>query len=246
MRIDDSRTIEVVAHRGANGVAPENTRAAVARCLDFGVDVIELDVRSSLDGELYNLHDATLDRTTDGRGPARFRRAAYIDRLDAGSWFAPEFAGERVPRIRDLIEEFRGRMKFFLDIKSGSLRRIVRIIREMGIAGDTFVWFADPLKERRFRRRAPEVALKVNVASPGEIASKALPRGARLVECGTASLSEELVAEAHRNGLRVMANCGAAGEEAFERVIAAGADLVNLDRPQDFARFVGYGGEHGA
>lgn len=232
------RTIEVVAHRGANGVAPENTRAAVARCLDFGVDVIELDVRRSLDGVLYNLHDATLDRTTNGGGLASLRTSGYIDGLDAGGWFSSEFVGERVPRIRDVVEEFRGRMKFFLDIKSGSLRKIVRCIREAGISDDVFVWFANPLKERRFRRLAPDIAIKVNVAKPQEIEEKALPRGARVVEVGMGSLNAELVAEAHRHGLRVMANCGRAGEEAFARIVESGVNMVNLDRPQDFAAFV--------
>ncbi len=89
MRIISTRDIELVTHRGVNGLAPENTRSAVAKCLDFYVDVIELDVRRTLDGVLYNLHDSTLDRTTDGSGALSFRPAAYVDRLDAGAWSFP-------------------------------------------------------------------------------------------------------------------------------------------------------------
>jgi glycerophosphoryl diester phosphodiesterase len=87
-----------VAHRGLFRHAPENTLAAFAACLDLRLG-IELDVRRTKDGALVCLHDATLDRTTDGKGPLAERTLAEVQRLDAGRWFHPDFAGERVPTL---------------------------------------------------------------------------------------------------------------------------------------------------
>lgn len=239
MQITKGRNIEVVAHRGANGLAPENTRAAIEKCIDFHVDVIELDVCRSLDGVLYNFHDLTLDRTTDGSGPLILRRSAYIDGLDAGAWFSPEFRGERVPRIRDLIEAFRGKLKFFLDVKSGSLRKLVRIIRETGVSEDVFVWFASSSKEQRFMRLAPDIAVKRNIGSKEKLKEAVLPPSTRIIEVPVSALSEEFIEMAHERGLRVMPRCGqGAGPHEWERLVSTGADMVNLDSPQEFAEFI--------
>lgn len=84
-------------------MAPENTMAAFRRGAEAGADAIEFDVQSTADGQLVVIHDATLDRTTDGTGAVFETDAASIARVDAGSWFAPDFAGERVPTLADVL-----------------------------------------------------------------------------------------------------------------------------------------------
>jgi glycerophosphoryl diester phosphodiesterase len=88
----------VVAHRGLFRHAPENTLAAFSACLDLRLGM-ELDVRRTKDGVLVCLHDATLDRTTDGKGPVAEFTLAELQRLDAGRWFHADFAGERIPTL---------------------------------------------------------------------------------------------------------------------------------------------------
>jgi glycerophosphoryl diester phosphodiesterase len=94
--------VRTVGHRGAQADAPENTVAAFRAALTAGVDEIEFDVQLTSDGVPVVLHDATLDRTTDGHGPLRDHTWAEIERLDAGGWSAPEHAGERVPSLEQL------------------------------------------------------------------------------------------------------------------------------------------------
>ena len=100
------RELEIVAHRGANHLAPENTFAAAQKCVELRVDYVEIDVRTSKDGVMYILHDKTLDRTTNGTGEISARSSDYIDTLDAGSWFGSEFSGEKVPRLKPFLEAF--------------------------------------------------------------------------------------------------------------------------------------------
>lgn len=102
----------VVAHRGASGHAPENTLAAVDAAADLDTEWVEVDVQRSADGELFLMHDTTLERTTDAaerfpdRAPWRVAdfTAEEIARLDAGRWFAADFAGEPVPTLADCLD----------------------------------------------------------------------------------------------------------------------------------------------
>ena len=116
---DDSnaqRPIEVVVHRGANDLAPENTMPSADSALAHGATWIEVDVRTSKDGVMYNLHDETLDRTTDGSGNIGERTSDYIDRLDAGSWYdETRFKGLHVPTIEAMLEGLKGRANVFFD-----------------------------------------------------------------------------------------------------------------------------------
>ena len=94
----------VVAHRGASAAAPENTLAAFARAAEMGARWVECDVRLTADRVPVVIHDATLDRTTDGTGAVADRTVAAIARLDAGAWFARAFAGEPVPTLEATLD----------------------------------------------------------------------------------------------------------------------------------------------
>ncbi len=94
----------IIAHRGAKLVSPENTLAAIAKAADFGAKWVEIDAALSADGVPVIIHDATLDRTTNGRGPVDQQYVEVLTKLDAGSWFAPEFAGEAIPTLEQAAE----------------------------------------------------------------------------------------------------------------------------------------------
>jgi glycerophosphoryl diester phosphodiesterase len=124
-----SDDVDVVAHRGSSGAAPENTLAAVRLAVRQGSEVIENDVQRTADGELVIVHDTSLARTTDveqkfpGRSPwnvADFT-LSEIRTLDAGSWFAPEFAGERVPTLAEWGDAVGGRAGMLIEVKNPAL-----------------------------------------------------------------------------------------------------------------------------
>ncbi len=93
----------VIGHRGAAGCAPENTLAGLRRAAALGCRWVEFDVRLTADGELVLLHDARLERTTDGHGKVHALPLSAIRRCDAGNRFDPCFAGERVPSLAEAI-----------------------------------------------------------------------------------------------------------------------------------------------
>ena len=109
-----------IAHRGASALAPENTMTAFEKAIELGADVIELDLHLTRDDELVVIHDDTLDRTTDGRGPVHVRSLEELRRLDAGRWFADRFGGQRIPTLTEVLDRFAGKVPLALEVKAGS------------------------------------------------------------------------------------------------------------------------------
>ncbi|MDH3271123.1 MAG: glycerophosphodiester phosphodiesterase family protein [Gemmatimonadota bacterium] len=100
---------EIIAHRGYSARAPENTVVALEAGLDAGADAVEFDLHTAGDGTPVLMHDASLRRTTNGRGRVTRRSIEQLATLDAGSWFAEEFAGEPVPTLGAALKSVGGR-----------------------------------------------------------------------------------------------------------------------------------------
>lgn len=94
----------VFAHRGASAHAPENTLTAFQLAINQNSDGIELDVMLTADSEIVVIHDTSIDRTTTGKGQVKFMDLSTLRQFDAGSWFGPEFAGERIPTLNEVLE----------------------------------------------------------------------------------------------------------------------------------------------
>lgn len=110
--------MQVIGHRGAAALAPENTWESFDVALGLGVDAIETDVRATSDGELVLLHDERLDRTTDEQGLIVHQSPwSFVKTLDVGSWFSEEFRGAKVPRLVDTLERYGKRVPVVLEIK---------------------------------------------------------------------------------------------------------------------------------
>ncbi len=117
--INQKRKVMLAAHRGASEAAPENTLAAIQKALNSPADFIEIDIHQTLDSQLVLMHDATLDRTTNGEGPISAMSLAQIKKLDAGSWFKPEFKNEKVPTLEEVLKLVKGRKKLLIELKKG-------------------------------------------------------------------------------------------------------------------------------
>ena len=108
----------IVAHRGYKKKYPENTLAAFQAAMDAGVPMIELDVTLSRDRKIIVIHDATLERTTNGHGPVHDYTLEELKQLDAGSWFHSDFADQRLPELGEVLELVDGRVITNIEIKS--------------------------------------------------------------------------------------------------------------------------------
>ncbi|MEN8376645.1 MAG: glycerophosphodiester phosphodiesterase family protein [Gemmatimonadota bacterium] len=118
--------MELIAHRGLSARAPENTLAALRLALDEGADALEWDVQASADGVPILLHDATLDRTTSGLGPADALSLQELRSLDAGSWFDVSYAAQPIPSLAEALALAHGRCgRIYPELKAGMHRRVI-------------------------------------------------------------------------------------------------------------------------
>ena len=115
--------IRVIAHRGASAHEPENTIRAFLRAAELGADLVELDVHLSADGVPMVIHDAHLERSTDGRGLVAQWTREDLQRLDAGG-------GERIPTLAEVLEAVRGRLGLYIELKApGTPAAVVEALR---------------------------------------------------------------------------------------------------------------------
>jgi glycerophosphoryl diester phosphodiesterase len=125
-----------IGHRGAMGVAPENTLASFAIAIKQGAQAIELDVQMSNDGELLVCHDDSLNRTTDRHGYIRDLNARDIRTADAGAWFADSFAGEKIPFLEEVLQLIPTEIMVNIEVKetkdSRMMQRLVELLNDYG------------------------------------------------------------------------------------------------------------------
>ncbi|MFS0705694.1 glycerophosphodiester phosphodiesterase [Cellulomonas sp. 179-A 9B4 NHS] len=126
----------VVAHRGNSSVAPQNTLAAFEAAWRAGAGSIEIDVQLTADGQVVVIHDDTLDATTSGSGPVAGTDLAGVRSLDAGAWFAPAYAGQRVPTFAEVVDLLLRRpgIDLLLEVKGAWTAEQVRGVTEPVLA----------------------------------------------------------------------------------------------------------------
>jgi glycerophosphoryl diester phosphodiesterase len=233
----------IVAHRGASRAAPENTIAAFRAAVDLRADGIEFDVQRTADGVLVVLHDATLERTTNGRGPLRAMRQADLKTLDAGSWFHPSHAGERIPTLEETIAAVPGHVRVFVEIKQGPAfdedieRAVADHLSQTGVIDRCEVSSFDHLSLKRFSMAAPTIPTGIlfsaRLIDPVAAATLA---GAAALHPDWDLIAPDLVPLAHDHGLAVVAWTVNAADQ-MERLAAMGVDAIITDLP-DLARRV--------
>jgi glycerophosphoryl diester phosphodiesterase len=224
-----NRPIQIVCHKGANKHAPENTFAAARLCVEWGVDYVEIDVHTSADGVLYVFHGPNLQRTTNGSGWIGAYTAEEIDSLDAGSWFSPAFAGERVPRLEEFLRWIKGKARIFFDVKNVEPQHMLDLIAATGFQQECFLWSYNPEWMHAFHVLAPDLALKVNVKTVEQARQAKAELDAGLVEVGVEECTPELAAACHDLGMEVMVLYAGNDPAVIKQIIHSGADLINTD-----------------
>lgn len=127
---------EVIGHMGSCADRPPNTLVGIQRAIEAGAHVAEIDVRTTRDGALICMHDEDVDRTTDGKGKVASMTLPELKRLDAGSKFAPKFAGERVPTLREVLVIAKSKITIMIDLKESDAEYAKKIATEVKEHGE--------------------------------------------------------------------------------------------------------------
>ena len=223
--------IEVVCHRGMHKIAPENSLHAARLCFEQGFQTVELDVRRTVDGALAVMHDATLDRTTDGKGPIAALTMSELRRLSAGIRFDPFFASERVMPLQAFLELAGADGRLYIEIKNADPAAVVAKVDNAGLLPRVFFWSPCPARLAALRDLPEDVRIMVERSSFPAIqdAIEALRPAVIQFDAMHDDLRE--IAACRRLGVAAMIKYFGADPAVFERLIRTKPDLINLDRP---------------
>ena len=153
----------IFAHRGASAHAPENTIASFALALELGAHGIELDVKLSADGEVVVIHDATLERTTNGQGKVSQHNLAALRALDAGSFFSQNFSLEKIPTLSEVFEQFGKRTYINVELtnysspRDGLADQVCALVKKFGLEENILFSSFLPSNLARTRNLIPEI-----------------------------------------------------------------------------------------
>ncbi len=226
---------QIIGHRGARGLEPENTMRSFRKALELGVDYIECDVHMTKDGRIVLMHDHTVDRTTNSSGRVNNFTFDEIRSLDAGK-------GERIPTLQELLDLvrtpfaqafFKGlRVKLHIELKDeAATEPTVRLVEKNGMEGEVFLTSGNTETLRQVRRLNPSISTEHIFGEPPDDAiERALSVGAKRVSCHISHLTGEFVRKAHENGIQVIAWTPNTVEEA-KKAIECSVDLICTDRP---------------
>ncbi len=231
-----SELTQIIAHRGASAERPECTIAAAKRAIEVGATATEVDVRTSKDGQLFILHDATLDRTTNGSGPANALTLAELQQLDAGSWFDETYRTETIPSLIQMARLCRGKIDLLLDLKEqgeGYDRKVAAVIREHGDPSKTLIGVRSVAQAIRFRKLLPE-AKQLGLIPTVEDVEAFAEAGVDYIRIWPKWLTEgdEPVKRVKATGKLLHVNGTTGGREEVLKLLAYEPDSTGADDPK--------------
>jgi len=228
--------LRVGGHRGTSARAPENTYAAFERAIADGGVYTETDVRATSDGALVLVHDASLDRTTDGSGPVSGMTLDQVRRLDAGSWFDASFRGQRVPEYPDFLAWIEGRAPFgaAIEVKAHGIGGRVAEMAWASSARDRLCIYAfdgeEIIAAKAVAPELPCVLLLRLSDDPGQVIARIDACGADGADVPWQWNAVELIAGMRERGWLIGGGSDEGGQAARE-LVEQGVDMIDTDDP---------------
>ncbi len=223
----------ITAHRGASGLAPENTLIAMVRAFEEGAGRAELDVQITADGEVVLMHDDTLTRTTGAGGEVADRTLEELRELEAGAWFGDAYAGEPVPTLRRILRWARGRLELNVEIKvprptPGIAARVIEVIRSERAGARCFITSFDRATVEEVKRLAPE--LRTGFIFGQDYPVDILAGGWEILSCHESVVDSGFVQRAHAAGKAVHV-WTVNDPERMRALLRLGVDSIITNRP---------------
>jgi len=231
---------QVVAHRGASSLAPENTLASVRKAMELGADYCEIDVQLTKDGEVVLLHDSRLKRTAGTAGILSEYTLDELRQFEVGSWFNPEFDGEPIPTLTEVIRTIKGKMLLNIEIKvsreeTDIVRKVVDIIHSEGIRKKCIVTSFGRSEVEKVKELDPRIMT-------GFIFSQKYPPDVfegnwDALSCNFRVVDADFVAKARENKKKIYVWTVDEKEE-MNRLMELQVDGIITNRPQDLIPLV--------
>ncbi len=233
----------VIAHRGNHARAHENTLTALQAAIEAGVDFAEIDLRRTADGQYVLMHDATVDRMTDGHGAVKDLSFDQIRALHVRDLKRPEIPPDRVPSLPEVLTLIKGRLNIYLDFKAGERSFVAQAIRDAGVTNQILVY--DELESLpEWHRVAPELPCIISPPDKAmarkQIVDFALEHHIEVLDGSWQDYSAAAVAAATRAGIKIWPDIQSSLEDEnyFAKVLKRGFSGVQTDHPEALIKWL--------
>ncbi len=234
----------VIAHRGDHVEVPENTLAAYEKAIEHGADFIETDLRTTKDGELVIMHDASVDRMTNGKGKVKdlayeeIKKLRVINKNKTGSQEYP------IPTFKDVLNTCRGKIGIYLDFKDADPDKVYAMIKEAGMEKNVIVYLNKEEQYFQWKKAAPQMPL---MSSPPENAKdiKAFQQflnkwDVSILDGSLEEYNEEMLKTARLNNVAVWLDVqsGDEGPAKWNSAIQKGIKGLQTDHPEKLIQYL--------
>ncbi|MFD2519837.1 glycerophosphodiester phosphodiesterase [Emticicia soli] len=225
------------AHRGSSIVAPENTLSTFNAVLAMGVDYIEIDVRTTKDGQLVILHDGTLNRTTNGQGPMKNFTLAELKQLSAGKGYNERFKEERIPTLQETTQllanwnkTHKHKTNLYVDCKDVAPEPLVEQLKASKLLKDAVFYGSDDFL-MALKKVYPKAKLMPSLNKAEEIADKVKRLNPYAFDVRWTILNENLVAEIHTHKVKIFTDVLGLLDNPnnYKKATTMGIDLIQTD-----------------
>jgi len=189
----------IIAHRGASEYEPENTFSSFDKAIELGADMMEFDVRLSLDNKLVVVHDPRVNRTTDGKGKVRDKTARELLALDAGG-------GNKIPLVEEIFKRYAGKIKFVIELKDYNTEEpILELIEQYGIIDDVYIVSFSKRILKKIKILEPDITTGLIKVLPTNIAKDCKYCGADVIAVLRYFINKKLVEKTRKDNLLLFA-----------------------------------------
>lgn len=223
--------VYVVAHRGAHEGIPENTLPAYQRAIELGADFVEIDLRTTKDGQLVSIHNDSVDDYVAGvSGRVVEMTLAELRALDVGMRIGPEWAGTRIPTFEEILALCQGKIGIYLDMKHADVAQALALIRKYGME-EHVIWYIGAAQLKQLQELCPE-CLPMPDPGPEQLLPMVLKQHKpRVVASVWRYFSKAFVEKCHAAGAIVIVD--ESDPSCWEEALSWGTDGIQTDHPAD-------------
>ncbi|PQA59734.1 glycerophosphodiester phosphodiesterase [Siphonobacter curvatus] len=242
LAMNTNRTILISAHRGASGLAPENTLATFQEALRQGTDYLEIDVRTTRDSQLVILHDGTLDRTTKANGPVADRTWKELKSIPAGKGW-PDFK-QPIPTLAEVCQlvtrwnaDHPTKAKLYVDCKAVEPRPLVHVLKKYNLEKEA-VFYGNDAYLAQLKQEDSSLQLMPAFPKMGNWQEKAERLKPYAFDVAAELLTPALVAELHKHHILVFVDLLDHKDTLlwYRKAVTCGVDCIQTDHVTELRR----------
>jgi glycerophosphoryl diester phosphodiesterase len=237
-----ARSILTSAHRGEHLKHPENSLPAIQAAIDAGVDYVELDVRTSSDGQLVLMHDPTVDRMTDGKGAVKDMPFAEIRKLDLGARFPGKFPDLQVPTFDEALELCKGKIGIYVDTKSATPKDLIAAIERHDMGDHVMFWSEHVSFLKQIAELRPSWKLMPEAFNPEHVRELMTVLHPQVLGFDQRDFNPRTITAAHEANAGIFVDLNS--PQDWDDGIAAGVVGIQTDWPSELVAYLRARGYH--